>query len=55
MVSENYMRIEGSNFVTIAEFARLKGVTRQTIYRWINDKKEGIITYRLLNRTLIKI
>ena len=55
MASENYMRIEGSNFVTIKEYANLRNVTRQTVYRWINAKKTDVVTYRLLNRTLIKV
>lgn len=31
--------INPKNLMSINDFAKLKGVTRQTVYNWIEDKK----------------
>jgi len=43
--------IEGVEYVTAPDVARLFGVSRQTVYRWIN---EGLITQYIDMGTLAK-
>lgn len=52
---QKYIRIEGKNFVTIAGYAELKDVTRQTVYNWIKDGDKDLVVTRLLGRQLILI
>lgn len=39
------LKVDKSDLVTVTDFAKLKAVTRQTVYNWINEgriKKEII-------------
>lgn len=45
--------IDGVKYVSISSYARLKGVTIQTVYNWIKTKR--VETRQLLNSTLIKL
>lgn len=40
-----------ANLMTITDYAKHRGVTRQTVYNWINDKK--IKTVDLLGKQYI--
>ena len=40
-----------SNLITISDYAKLRGVTRQTIYNWITEK--NIKTVDLLGKQYI--
>jgi hypothetical protein len=45
--------IDNVKYVSVSSYAKLKGVTIQTVYNWIKDKK--VETRQLLNSTLIKL
>jgi len=47
------IKINEIQYLTIPEYAKDKGVTIQTVYNWIADKK--VETKKLMNSTLIKL
>lgn len=44
--------IELGNFRTIQDFMEGEGVSRQTVYNWIEDEKLEV--KKILNRTLVR-
>lgn len=56
---QDYVRIQGRNFCTIQAYANLKGVTRQTVYNWLNSHEKrnelDIITVVWMGHTLIQV
>jgi len=47
------IKINDKSYETIKDYAKLKGVTIQTVYNWIKDK--SVKTKTLLNQTLIEV
>lgn len=47
------IKIEGKNYETPTEYAKLKGVTLQTVYNWI--KKKEVKTRQLIGKSLIEL
>ena len=47
------VRINNEQYMTLHEYAKEKGVTIQTVYNHINDKK--VETKKLMNMILIKL
>jgi excisionase family DNA binding protein len=40
---------------TITDYARLMGVSRQTVYNWINDKDRKLMTVTISGKQFIKL
>lgn len=47
------IKIDNIQYLTIAEYAKEKSVTPQTVYNWISDKK--VETRKVMNMTVIKL
>lgn len=42
---ENSRKVNPSNLMTVSDFAKSKGVTRQAVYHWIREKKLNKIQF----------
>lgn len=40
---------------TIADYAKLMGVTRQTVYNWLSDKEKNINIINISGKQFIKL
>jgi len=47
------IKIGDKNYLTIKDYAKLKGVTIQTVYNWIKNKE--VVTKQLLYQTVIQV
>ena len=47
------IKIDNIQYLTIPEYAKEKGVTIQSVYNWISDKK--VETRKVMNMTVIKL
>lgn len=47
------IKIGENKYMEVKEYAADKGVTQQTVYNWIKDKK--VTTKILMGKTLIKL
>lgn len=44
-----------SRLYSITDYAKLKGVSRQTVYNWINDKEKNLTTIMISGKQFIKL
>jgi len=44
-----------SKLYSITDFAKMKGVTRQTVYNWIADKESPIKVVKISGKQFIKL
>ena len=53
------LKIDKSDLVTVTEFAKLRAISRQTVYNWITEKKiqkeeiAGVVFVKLSSTKLV--